>query len=100
MKASHGIKSGSRQKLKRNRKEKFTVEKHMQAFKLGEKVILSTRPSKQAVPPLRFLGARGVIKSKRGAAYVVTIKTGNKKRDLIVRPIHLRRDSWTSSKKK
>ena len=41
--------------------------------------------------PLRFFGKMGSILRERGHSYIVNIKDGNKKKELIVHPVHLKR---------
>lgn len=77
--------------MKRNVRHKFTVESRIKKFKPGNKVIIRADPSSQkALPPLKYTGASGVVKSVRGEAYIVIIRVGNKEKEIITRPEHLR----------
>ncbi len=87
---SKGFRSGTRKKLSKKFRSKFKPENYMQEFKPRSKVIIRQNPSSQkGMPYPKFRGEAGEIKGKRGKAYIVEVKIGNKKRELIVRPEHL-----------
>lgn len=92
VRASGGFRHGTRHKLKKNIREKFTVEKYIKEFKLENKVVINQEPaSHKGMPHPRFKGMVGVIKEKRGSAYVVSIKVGkNKHKEVIAKPEHLK----------
>ena len=92
VRASSGFRHATRRKLKKGLREKFTVEKYIKEFKAENKVIIKQEPASQkGMPHPRFKGKVGVIKEKRGSAYVVKIKVGkNKYKDVIARPEHLK----------
>lgn len=91
VKASGGLKRGTRRKFKRDLRAKFTVEKLIKEFKPNDKVILKVDPtSRSGFPPPRYLGFNGIVKSKRGKAYVVVVKFEKKEKIIIVRPEHLK----------
>lgn len=91
MRASNGLKRGTRRKLKRNAREKITIERLVKAFKPGEKVIIALCPySNRGLPHPKYSGYSGMIKGARGSSYVVAVMKGNQKREIIVAPEHLK----------
>lgn len=89
-----GLRRKSRQKLtgKIRKKGKIDIRGFLQSFKEGDKVQLVANPSYQkGMFHLRFYGKMGVIKSKQGRAYYVSIIDQNKEKSLIVHPIHLKK---------
>ncbi|MBI4021171.1 MAG: 50S ribosomal protein L21e [Candidatus Aenigmarchaeota archaeon] len=91
VRASSGNKRGGRRLLKRGIRHKFTVERILQGFKPGDRVILSVDPSsRRGMPPLRLVGLAGIVLASRGTAYMVAIRDGNKRKDVLVRPEHLK----------
>jgi large subunit ribosomal protein L21e len=92
MKSSGGFRSGTRRKLASEKRAKFKVEKYMQEFKSDQKVVIKQDPSSHSgMPHPRFKGVTGVVKEKRGSAYVITVKTGKKEKEIIAKPEHLKR---------
>jgi len=70
---------------------KLQLSKYFQEFKEGDTMGIV---KEQSIPnPLskRMQGRTGKIESKRGNAYIVTIKDQNKEKKFIVNPVHLRR---------
>jgi len=89
-----GPRRKSRQKMtkKPGQKGKIKIRNYFQNFKTGDKVQLVAEPASQkGLFALRFYGKKGVIKSKKGSSYYVTIKDQNKEKSVIVSPVHLRR---------
>jgi len=90
--ASKGLRTGTRNKLKGKLRQKFTAGIFMQEFKPGDKIIINPLPSSQkGVPHLRMLGEGGEVVEKRGGSYIVKVKLGNATRRFAVRPEHLKR---------
>ena len=90
-KTSGGFRSGTRRKLKKKLREKFTVEKYLQEFKEGDKVIIKIDSSSQkSMPHYRYQGSVGTIKEKRGRGYIVSVKLGNKPMTLTTKSEHLK----------
>ncbi|MDP7180105.1 MAG: 50S ribosomal protein L21e [Candidatus Woesearchaeota archaeon] len=84
----------TRYKLKKDirNKGKISITKYLQNFKTGEMATLLAEPAVQkGLYHPRFYGKRGIVKSKVGRCFEVTIKDGNKEKTLIVHPIHLRK---------
>lgn len=92
VRASHGLRSGTRQKLKKGVREKFKPERYIQEFDIGEMVALKLEPaSHKGMPHPRFKGRIGEIIEKRGRAYVIKIRDGNRYKKIISRPEHLKK---------
>lgn len=94
VKRSHGSRMGTRKKLKKKfrTKGKLTIRRIVQEFKKGEKVTISPEPSVQkGMPHKRFFGKQGIIKNKKGKAYILEVKDGKKTKEVISLPVHLRK---------
>lgn len=84
----------TREKFKLNYREKgkISLSRYFQEFNLGDSVCLKIH---SAVPKgrffRRFYGETGVVSGKRGECYKITIKDGNKEKELFVHPIHLKK---------
>lgn len=86
-----GFRSGTRSMLKKQHGKKFTVDKFMQEFKEGQRVAVVQDPSSHGgMPHRRYKGKIGVVKAKRGRSYVVDVKLGNKPKQVIAKPEHLK----------
>ncbi len=93
-KRSHGPRMGTRRKLKKSfrNKGKVPIRKILQEFKKGEKIIISPEPSIQkGMPHRRFIGKQGTIIGTKGKAYILEVKDGNKIKQVISLPVHLRK---------
>ena len=72
-------------------KERTPITKYLQKFEIGERVVIRPTPSShKGMPFKRFVGKIGTIIEKRGKAYIVQIKNGEKEKKIIARPEHLR----------
>jgi len=94
MKHHGGFRRKTRSKLSKNYKDKgkISIRKYFQTFVQGDKVILKAEPAYQkGMYYPRFHGRVGLILKKRGEAYEILIKDGNKEKMLIVHPVHLKR---------
>lgn len=90
MKKSGGIRQGTRKKLKKDPRDKTTVNQFLKKFKKDENVKISIEPSShKGMPDVKFNGRIGKVKGKRGNAYVVKLKDGNSTKNVIVNPEHL-----------
>lgn len=86
-----GTRSRTRSKLSGEKRKKFKVEPFLQEFMEGQRVAVKQDPSSHGgMPHIRYKGRVGVIKSRRGSAYVLTMKVGRKVKELITRPEHLK----------
>jgi len=90
VKASKGLRTGTRRKFKGGFRSKFTITPFLRAYSVDERVTIKPNPmALKSMPHSRFIGATGVVKEKRGEAYMVEIKVGNKKKMVTARPEHL-----------
>ncbi len=88
---SKGFRSGTRNKLSKSKREKFTVERYIRKFEPNQRVVIHLDPSShKGMPHPRFKGLIGVVKERRGRAYIVSVKTGRKEKMIIARPEHLK----------
>ncbi len=89
-----GFRRKTRSKLRKSKKDrgKISIAKHVQQFKIGEKVCLKAEPAVQKGMYFpRYHGKSGIVSGKQGKCYYVKIKDGNKEKTLLTHPIHLRR---------
>jgi large subunit ribosomal protein L21e len=90
VKASRGLRTGTRRKLKKGYRDKFTITPYMREFKEQDRVTVSPDPSSQkGMPHVRFKGNAGTVVRKRGDAYMVEVRIGGKKKTITARPEHL-----------
>ena len=89
---------GSRRKTRdlmkkpRRMRGKLSLTRFFAKFSEGDKVILRSEPSYQkGIYFRRFHAKVGVIEKKRGSCYEVSIKDGNKRKTLVLHPVHLKR---------
>ncbi len=88
---SHGPRARTRKKLKKDKCEKFKVTKYLKEFAIGSYVSIVIDPSsKKGRPFHRFHGITGKIIGKRGNAYIVEIRDGNKLKQIFANPEHLK----------
>ena len=91
---SKGTRSKTRKVLRKRPRQKGLppVTRVLQTFEEGEKASIIIDPSiHKGQPHRRFYGLTGTIVGKQGRAFLVEVKTGNKKKTLIVGPEHLRK---------
>ena len=91
---SKGFRSKARHKLKKKirKRGKLSVTKVMQKFEIGERAYIDIEPGVQkGMPYPRFQGRCGIVKGKRGRAYIVEIEDGKKKKEIIALPVHLKK---------
>jgi large subunit ribosomal protein L21e len=91
---SKGTRSKTRQILRKRYREKGmpSTTRLLQTFEIGEKASIVIDPSvHKGQPHRRFYGLTGTITGKQGKAYLLEVKTGKKKKTLIVGPEHLRK---------
>ncbi len=88
--SGRGFRSGSRFKLRKGPRSKFTVEPFLKTFADGEHVAIDLYPASQkGMPHPRMQGLVGVVQSRRGEAYVIAVPVGRKTKTVIARPEHL-----------
>ena len=94
VKRSKGIRSKSRQILRKKPKDRGlnSIKRALQEFVEGESVNIVIDPSvHKGMPHIRFHGYTGQIEGRQGESYLVGINDGKKHKTLIIRPDHLRR---------
>lgn len=92
-KRSKGYRSKSRRKLTKHVRERglSPVSRVIQEFGPGMKVTIILDPGVvKGQPHPRYHGRIGVVKERRGGAYVVEIRDGGSIKKVISRPEHLR----------
>jgi len=84
---SYGKMKGARKKMRL--KKKPTINTFLKKFKVGDKVSINISTGK-SIPSPKFHGKTGTVSSKRGNAYEVKIKTGERIKAVFIKPEHLR----------
>lgn len=86
-----GFRAKTREKLRQKPAYRPSVTKFLQEFKEGQNVMISLETSShKGMPFPRFKGKVGKVIGKRGKSYIVEIKEGNKIKQIISRPEHLK----------
>jgi large subunit ribosomal protein L21e len=70
---------------------KLQLSRYFQELKIGDFVAISREPAVQSSFPERLQGITGVVKEKKGKVYIIKIKDGNKEKDILIEPIHLKK---------
>lgn len=90
MKGSQGFRRRTRNlKVKVKERGKVGIRRYFQKFEENDTVSISINPKYRAIPYPKFQGRSGKIVDKRGRAYCVEIKDGNKMKMVLVTPEHL-----------
>jgi len=77
---------------KKNRtKGKIQLSRYFQELKLGDRVSIVREPSVGAGFPDRLQGKTGIVKGKRGKAYIIELRDYIYNKKFIVEPIHLKK---------
>lgn len=93
VKRSKGSRSKTRKKLRKRSHERGLgpITRTLQVFEEGQRVAIDIEPSfHKGQPHPRFQGLTGTVTSTQGEAYVVTVRTGGKRKEVIARPEHLK----------
>ncbi len=89
---SKGYRRRTRSLLRKKARDKGKIglSKILREYNLGDRVVVKLDPSvHKGMPHRRFHGRIGVVKNKRGQAYMVSVTQGKAYKDIIVRPEHL-----------
>ena len=89
-----GSRAGTRKIFRKNArtKGKISLTKFFMPYEVGDRAVLKAEPAVQkSLYHHRFHSKNGVVVGKRGACYEVEIKDGNKKKLIIVHPVHLKK---------
>ena len=93
MQRSRGYRSKTRHKLQLTKRpgRSNPITKKIQKFEKDDLVHIIIDPTVQkGQPHPRFHGKTGKVIGTKGKAYLVALKEGNKAKELIVRPDHLK----------
>ena len=94
VKAPRGYRHRTRKLLRKNIRERGLVPSLslvMHEYKPGDRVHIKINPSiTKGMPHRRYHGKTGVVLGKRGKAYIVEVYLGDKRKELFIRPEHLR----------
>ena len=91
---SKGTRSKTRRLLRKKPRQRGTpsTTRVFQVFEVGDKANIIIDPSvHRGQPHNRFYGLTGTVMGKQGKSYLIEVKSGNKKKTLIIRPEHLRK---------
>ncbi|MBW2980740.1 50S ribosomal protein L21e [Candidatus Woesearchaeota archaeon] len=84
----------TRHKMRKSfrRKGKISLSSYFQKFNVGDKVCLSVESAYQGgMYNPRYMGKIGVVKSKRGKCFEISVNDKGKEKTLIAHPVHLKR---------
>jgi len=70
---------------------KFSFSRFFQRLQEGDKVGIVIERSIDPHFPKRIQGRTGIVKEKRGKEYVIQLKDGNKLKEFIISPVHLKK---------
>ena len=70
---------------------KLQLSRYFQELEEGDFVAISREQSIPINFPKRFQGLTGIVEGKRGKAYIVKIKDGNKDKRILIEAIHLKK---------
>ena len=77
---------------------KLQLSRYFQELKEGDFVAISRERTLAVNFKKRLQGITGVVEGRRGKAYMIKFKDGNKEKRLLVEPIHLKKIKQISSK--
>lgn len=93
MPISHGYRRKTRSLLRKRPRErgKSPLSRLLYEYKPGDKVVIDIDPSiHKGMPHRRYQGKVGTIIAKRGRAYEIKVRQGDRLKEIIVRPEHLK----------
>jgi large subunit ribosomal protein L21e len=70
---------------------KLQLSRYFQELNKGDFVAISREMAIQSSFPKRLQGITGVVEGRRGKAYIINIKDGNKDKQILIEPIHLKK---------
>ena len=92
VKRSHGTRNKSRTIMKKGIREKMpTASRVLRTFSDGEKAVIRIDSAvTKGRPSKRFRGKVGEIVGMQGKCYKLKIKDGQKEKQIIVNPVHIK----------
>lgn len=94
VKMSHGPRAGSRMKMTKRVKDRGLppVTRFFKTFELGDLAAVNIEPSIHAgMPHHGFQGLTGRITGKQGDCYLLTVKVGGVRKEVLAGPVHLKK---------
>jgi len=94
VKASKGYRRRTRSVMRRRVRERglSPITKVFQQFDVGQQASVNIDPSMhRGQPHVRFQGRTGTVVGMQGRSYLIDVMMGGKKKQIIVRPEHLRK---------
>ena len=94
VKASKGYRRRTRSVMRKNVRQRglSPITRIFQKFDVGQKASVNIDPGMhKGTPHIRFQGRTGTVVGMQGKAYLVDVMMGGKKKQIIVRPEHLRK---------
>lgn len=91
-KKARGKRGKSRNKLRKRKRDKLTINKLLSSFEEGDRVQLDIEPAvHSAMPSPKLQGLTGNVIGHEGINCKVIVKRGNKDKYLVVHPVHLKK---------
>lgn len=93
MPLSHGLRRKTRALLRKEPRNrgKNSLSRILYEYGPGDKVVIDIDPSiHKGMPHRRYQGKVGVVIARRGKAYEISVTQGDTKKEIIVRPEHLK----------
>ena len=88
---ARGVRSRTRTLFARRNREKTSVNKRLEQFKIGSRVVIKADSSTHKGRPFkRFYGRSGIVHAKKGRSYIIKVMDGDKEKEIIASPVHLR----------
>lgn len=94
VKASKGYRRRTRYMMQKRARDRglSPITRAFQSFDVGEKANVNIDPSiHKGQPHVRFHGRTGTVVGMQGNAYLIDVMDGGKKKQIIVRPEHLKK---------
>jgi large subunit ribosomal protein L21e len=94
VKASKGYRRRTRYVMQKRARDRglSPITRAFQSFDIGENANVNIDPSiHKGQPHVRFHGRTGTVVGMQGNAYLIDVMDGGKKKQIIVRPEHLRK---------
>ena len=94
VKASKGYRRRTRSVMRKRARQRglSPITKILQEFDVGQKASVNIDPSMhRGQPHIRFQGRTGTVVGMQGRSYLLDVMMGRKKKQIIVRPEHLRK---------